>query len=800
MLRSLIVTSILLHILNADEPFKDGTPFQDGTPLRDDTSTPETEEKLSPVQQLGAFWQQVPKVEETHCLTGYMTDVQSWVGRNGDLNPRLHDHYFIDVSSTADPVTALREKMQKYRRKVLGPAKVKYLSLAKCKLRRVPSVFHLRDSRGRTLYSTVEYLTLYGNEFITVSGAGFAFTEEMNATDAVEFADTSMRWPGSPAWAIGLQHGIFENLRELDLRKCNIQRLVDDIFANMPKLEALYLGENQISQISTNTFRGLDNLLHLDLSRNFYYNTDPRVDVCVNFENTSVFRGLRKLRSLDLSMTVMSQREIDIFLGLSNLTRLSICDVGIFSLPKGMFNNSRLKILDLSCNTGILSGRRPLEGLENTLEVLYARQMGLRSFGIFRNFEKLEVLNVEGNEIGDVPRLTTKSLKNLRILNLNKNRLIAWFDMVYSYMKNLQLLSLKENNINVITPEMLIDMQNISYIGLSGNFFVCNCQSRELFDIAYKNDNKTTKNIYTNRKEYEPYSFHTGFDDFNQQVESRKNLVRYCEGNHCESDEKAEIEGNFQLIDFQDNEYLCLLASESETIIPFSQFNTCAQMKRDSDYLDVIADNRHKLLALIVIPVLVFPVLIFCYIFRRNLRYFCITIKNSAMLSLIHKHEIIDDGTIFHYDVFVSYCNNDRNWILDEFIPNVEKGCNINVCLHERDFQVGLSILENIVSCMDRSRSIMLVISKQFLLSQWCQFEMHLAQHRLLETRREDLILVLLEDIPRRLRPTTLHYLMLTKTYIIWPKKESEHQAFWKRLSRSILARRTVSQSNNSEA
>lgn len=44
--------------------------------------------------------------------------------------------------------------------------------------------------------------------------------------------------------------------------------------------------------------------------------------------------------------------------------------------------------------------------------------------------------------------------------------------------------------------------------------------------------------------------------------------------------------------------------------------------------------------------------------------------------------------------------------------------------------QVGLGILENIIQCMDQSRCLLLVVSENFLLSQWCQFEMHLAQHR----------------------------------------------------------------------
>lgn len=85
---------------------------------------------------------------------------------------------------------------------------------------------------------------------------------------------------------------------------------------------------------------------------------------------------------------------------------------------------------------------------------------------------------------------------------------------------------------------------------------------------------------------------------------------------------------------------------------------------------------------------------------------------------------------MFNYDVFVSYCEHDRGWVLDHFLPNVENNSDLSVCLHERDFQVGLSILENIISCMDRSRTLLMVLSEKFLQSRWCQFEMHLAQHR----------------------------------------------------------------------
>lgn len=42
----------------------------------------------------------------------------------------------------------------------------------------------------------------------------------------------------------------------------------------------------------------------------------------------------------------------------------------------------------------------------------------------------------------------------------------------------------------------------------------------------------------------------------------------------------------------------------------------------------------------------------------------------------------------FQYNVFVSYSDNDRDWILENLLPNLESWNDLKVCLHERDFQV----------------------------------------------------------------------------------------------------------------
>ena len=62
--------------------------------------------------------------------------------------------------------------------------------------------------------------------------------------------------------------------------------------------------------------------------------------------------------------------------------------------------------------------------------------------------------------------------------------------------------------------------------------------------------------------------------------------------------------------------------------------------------------------------------------------------KQSIASSDVNINDENDDLEKNCYDVFVSYCEQNRNWVLDQLLPNIEKRDEIQVCLHERDFQV----------------------------------------------------------------------------------------------------------------
>ncbi|XP_016055136.1 PREDICTED: toll-like receptor 11 [Miniopterus natalensis] len=109
----------------------------------------------------------------------------------------------------------------------------------------------------------------------------------------------------------------------------------------------------------------------------------------------------------------------------------------------------------------------------------------------------------------------------------------------------------------------------------------------------------------------------------------------------------------------------------------------------------------------------------------------------------------------FHYDVFVSYCEQDQAWVLQELVPALEKplpdGGGLRLCLPERDFGVGQDRINATATSMESSRATLCVLSCQALGSPWCNLELRIATHNLVaKPGTACLLLLFLEPIDRR--------------------------------------------------
>ncbi|KAM4636936.1 uncharacterized protein O3C94_017963 [Discoglossus pictus] len=156
---------------------------------------------------------------------------------------------------------------------------------------------------------------------------------------------------------------------------------------------------------------------------------------------------------------------------------------------------------------------------------------------------------------------------------------------------------------------------------------------------------------------------------------------------------------------------------------------------------------------------------------------------------LSHKRNTDIQGQ-YEYDVFVSYNTNDELWVTEQLLPNLENNGPpfFKVCIHNRDFEVGRDIVENIVDSIYKSRWTICLITQSYLDSYWCSLEIRMATYRLVAESKDSLIIIFLDEIPKE---KLQYYHKLTnvlnkKTYINWPDNVNGQQMFWARLRKVI--------------
>lgn len=151
------------------------------------------------------------------------------------------------------------------------------------------------------------------------------------------------------------------------------------------------------------------------------------------------------------------------------------------------------------------------------------------------------------------------------------------------------------------------------------------------------------------------------------------------------------------------------------------------------------------------------------------------------------------------FHAFISYSEHDSAWVKNELVPCLEKE-DIRICLHERNFVPGKSIVENIINCIEKSYKSIFVLSPNFVQSEWCHYELYFAHHNLFHEGSDNLILILLDPIPQNSIPSKYHKLkalMAQRTYLEWPKEKSKHGLFWANVRAAFNVKLKLTTENN---
>ncbi|XP_051646484.1 toll-like receptor 2 type-1 [Manacus candei] len=455
-----------------------------------------------------------------------------------------------------------------------------------------------------------------------------------------------------------------------------------------------------------------------------------------------------------------------------------------------------------------------LEGMESQVNKL--KRLTVASSKVFmvpcklaRNFSSLTYLDFNDNLLVN-NRLDETICKDawpsLQTLNLSQNSLksLKWTAKYVSRLPKLNNLDISQNNFGEI-PDACEWPKTLKYLNLSSTQIpevtTCIPPTLEVLDVSANNLKEFglqlpfLKELYLTKNQLKTLPGAAPIPNL---------VVMSVRRNKLNSFSKEEFESfkRMELLDASDNNFICSCeflsfihhqAGISQVLVGWPDKYVCdsplAVRGAQVGAVHLSLMECHRSLMVSLICILVFLVILILVAVGYKYHAVWYLRMTWAWLQAKRKPKRAPPKDIC-YDAFVSYSENDSDWVENIMVRELEQACPpFRLCLHKRDFVPGKWIVDNIIDSIEKSHKTLFVLSEHFVQSEWCKYELDFSHFRLFDENNDAVILVLLEPIQSKTIPKRfckLRKIMNTKTYLEWPLEEEQQQMFWANLKRAL--------------
>ncbi|KAK3099427.1 hypothetical protein FSP39_004169 [Pinctada imbricata] len=556
-------------------------------------------------------------------------------------------------------------------------------------------------------------------------------------------------------------HDLFAGLRNssvqnVSLTTCNMSRFNGSWFDNVDTLRSLDLSENFLRN-GTARYNGLNTLQSLNLAFNSYkyfpdfcenklpslkklnFASNKITDLYTLHENLKCLDELEELNINGHAIRIIYQNT---FSSLRSLKVLRISELSQIRYISGnAFNSSSLQSIFFYDN-GFIFSKHSLDTTGT-----FANIPNLQNLDISRNYLDMKTTDFQ-HMLQPLTNLTNLTMYDLGLFFLPYN--------LSGLLPSLISLNVSKNEFSKLDgPRIFGEASTIKRLSLSQN------------RISIFNQSTLTESLLDN------------LDFLNL---SRNPLSCSCQDikwlyNWLQRPKNKKRVASLDITKCESPDYLkgkVLISLTLKEICPMSE------------------EVKHLIIGLCVSVFLILLVAGILYSSRWHIRHWLFIVRSSRQPG--YSRIPSDD---FVYDGFLVYAEDDRRFVHDTILPRIENQEGYKLCVHFRDFDVGKFIADNIVENMNKSRKVIVILSNSFAKSRWCDFELMIAQRRLLSERGDILILILYKDIDFRHMSSSLRMLLTTMTYAKWTNDCAGQAVFWEQILYGL--RRTQNQQNRDE-
>ena len=369
---------------------------------------------------------------------------------------------------------------------------------------------------------------------------------------------------------------------------------------------------------------------------------------------------------------------------------------------------------------------------------------------------------LDGNHIESLSSHTFIGRKNLEVLFLNNSSINTVYNRTFNGLKQLQILYINDNNLKTLKG---YEFENLL---LMRELYLHNNQLTSIHNTTFSTlialrmlriDGNLLSMMAFNQLSSSLISVRIGRNPWSCECSFLEQLRYWLFQN--ESTGKLSVDTD-QLYCLQNGSHI-----EDEEQISSYNSSDCG-----GEYTERTTLIREPYESQILVPIvtlgavaLFLSVLLLVFCNRNKIRVY---VYAKHGVRLFYKKDLDEDSNKV-YDAFVSYSSKDEVFVTQILAPELERGSpSYKLCLHYRDFPVGTLVTESIESAVESSKRTVLILSDNFIKSEWRQFEFRSAHHEVLRDRRRRLIVILLGEVsPGDLDPDLRLYLK-TNTWLRW--------------------------------